>query len=57
MLGCWALGPKIVCTFFGGPHDKEYRILGSMLGSPDLGKVPNTSRVPSWILGIYMKGV
>ena len=33
--------PKI--TFlgaFGGPHNKDYGILGSMLGSPYFGKLP-----------------
>ena len=31
--------PKIRCTFFGGPYNKDYSILGSILGSPDLGKL------------------
>ena len=26
---------------FGGPHNKDYSILGSILGSPYLGKLPN----------------
>ena len=26
--------PKIRGTFFGGPHSKDYRILGSTLGFP-----------------------
>ena len=26
--------PKIKGTFFGGPHNKEYNILGSILGVP-----------------------
>ena len=27
--------------FFGGPDNKDHRILGSMLGSPYLGKLPH----------------
>ena len=26
--------------FFGGPHNKDYSILGSILGSPYFGKLP-----------------
>ena len=29
-------------TFLGGPHNKDYSILGSILGSPYFGKLPNT---------------
>ena len=36
--GNWEF-PKIRCTFFG-PHNKDYSILGSILGSPFLGKLP-----------------
>ena len=25
---------------YGGPHNKDYSILGSILGSPDFGKLP-----------------
>ena len=32
--------PKIRGTFLGCPHNKDYSILGSILGSPDFGKVP-----------------
>ena len=32
--------PKIVCAIFGGPHIKDYSILGSILGCPYLGKLP-----------------
>ena len=32
---------KIRCTFLGGPHIKDYSILGSILGYPNFGKVPN----------------
>ena len=32
--------PKIRGTFFGGPYSKDYSILGSILGSPYLGKLP-----------------
>ena len=28
---------------FGGPHNKDYSILESMLGSPYVGKIPYTS--------------
>ena len=27
-------------TLFGGPYDKDYTILGSILGSPYFGKLP-----------------
>ena len=27
-------------TFFGGPHNKDYSILGSILGFPYFGKLP-----------------
>ena len=27
-------------TFFGDPHNKDYSILGSILGSPYFGKLP-----------------
>ena len=33
--------PKIRGTIFGGPYKKDYSILGSTLGSPYLGKLPN----------------
>ena len=32
--------PKIRCTFFGEPHNKDYSILGSILGSPYFGERP-----------------
>ena len=32
--------PKIRGTFLGGPFNKGYRILGSILGSPYFGKLP-----------------
>ena len=35
--------PKIRGTFFGGPHNKDYSILGSLLGSPYFGKLPYIS--------------
>ena len=34
--------PKIRGTIFGDPHNKDYSILGSILGSPYLGKLPYT---------------
>ena len=37
----WGL-PKILGTFFGGPHNKDYSILGSILGSPYFGKLPSS---------------
>ena len=33
--------PKIRVTFLGGPHNKDYSILGSILGPPYLRKLPN----------------
>ena len=32
--------PKIRGTFFGGPNNKDYSILGSILGYPYFGKLP-----------------
>ena len=32
--------PKF-CIFLGGPYNKDCNILGSMLGSPCIGKVPS----------------
>ena len=32
--------PKIMGTLFGGPQNKEYHILGSILGSHYVGKLP-----------------
>ena len=32
--------PKIRGTLFGGPHNKDYSILGSIWGFPYLGKLP-----------------
>ena len=32
--------PKLRVPFFEGPHNKEFNILGSILGSPYLGKPP-----------------
>ena len=34
--------PKIWGTLIGGPHNKDYSILGSILGSPNFGKLPHT---------------
>ena len=52
-LNVWALGsgllstrfkwgfPKIRGTILGGYYNKDYSILGSILGSPYFGKLPN----------------
>ena len=32
--------PKIRVTIFGGPHNKDYSILGSILASPCLRNLP-----------------
>ena len=32
--------PAIMATLFWGPHNKDYSILRSILGSPYLGKLP-----------------
>ena len=37
--GIWEF-PKIRDTFLGVPHNKEYIILGSTLGSPHFEKLP-----------------
>ena len=36
--GRWGF-PKIGGTCFGGPHNKDYSILGSLLGSRYFGKL------------------
>ena len=36
---------KIRGTFLGGPHNKDYSILGSILGYPYFGKLPFQYRV------------
>ena len=37
----WGLGfPKIRGTFFGGPYNEDYSILGSILGYPNFEKLP-----------------
>ena len=41
--------PKVKGTFLGGPHDKDYRVLMSILGSPYLGKLP----VLPWLKGLF----
>ena len=41
--------PKIRGTLFKGSHNKDYRILGSILGSPCFGKVPNSVIVFHWL--------
>ena len=33
--------PTLGVPFLGGPHIKDYSILGSILGYPNFGKVPN----------------
>ena len=33
--------PEIGGTLFGGPNNKDYSIVGSILGSPYFGKLPN----------------
>ena len=33
---------------FGGPHSKDYKILGSILGSPYFGKLPYPERSQGW---------
>ena len=35
--------PNIRCTFLGGPNNRDYSILGSILGSFYFGKLPNRS--------------
>ena len=39
-------------TTFGGPNHKDYSILGSKLGSPHFGKLPNGFRVESSTLNL-----
>ena len=35
-------------VLFGGPNNKDYSILGSILGSPHFGKLPNTLNPKPW---------
>ena len=39
--------PKIRGALFGGPHNKDYSILGSILGSPYFGKLPYGHSIPN----------
>ena len=36
--------PKIRSTLLGGPYNKDYSLLGSILGSPYFGKLPQTQQ-------------
>ena len=38
--------PKIKKSFWGGPYNVDYNILGSMLGPPYLGKLPKKPQEP-----------
>ena len=42
--------PKIKGTLFGGPHNKDYSILGSILGSPYFGKLPHGVGLRNFLL-------
>ena len=44
--------PKIRGTLFGDPHIKDYSILGSILGSPYLGKLPYTQENASSLASV-----
>ena len=41
---CIWVFPKIRGTLFGGPHNKDYSILGSILGFTYFGKLPYIER-------------
>ena len=45
--------PKIKGYHVGGPHIKDYSILGSILGSPHFGKLTYTVRISSCVY-VYM---
>ena len=53
---------KLGVSYWGGPHNKDYSILGSILGSPYLGKLPNgleskgTLGFRVWGLGVWGLG-
>ena len=51
--------PKIRGTLFGGPHNKDYRILVSILGSPHFGKLPYRlrRRTVGRCFGLYAESV
>ena len=38
--------PKIRGTLFGSPYNKDYSILGSLLGPHYFGKLPNQAKFP-----------
>ena len=42
--------PNIRGTFFGGPHNKDYSIWGSTLGSPYFGKQPFRDEGLGWFV-------
>ena len=44
-------------TFFGGPHNKDYSILGSILGSRYCGKLPITLQNPRVYLSMYTRTI
>ena len=51
--------PIIRGTFFGVPHNKDYSIMGSILGSPHLGKLPyiaSTAIQPPKLLRLQVRG-
>ena len=50
VLPIWGF-PKIKGTLFGGPNNKDYNILGSILGSPYFGKLPFRVYLdpPTWV--------
>ena len=39
--------PKLGVPFLG-PHNKDYSILGSILGSPHFGKLPHIQPLGNW---------
>ena len=42
----------VVSQIFGGPYNKGYSVMGSILGSPHLGKFPYELIWGLWGLGI-----
>ena len=46
--------PKIRGTIFGSPHNKDYSILGSILGSPYFGKLPYGFHTRSWYSFLFL---
>ena len=46
---------RVKGTFLGGPYKKDYSILGSIFGSPYLGKLPVGLAICSLVMGCKVR--